>query len=956
MKKDKIKEMREHQKAAKLAFYRQKEAEKQKELEEKRIEEEKKKELEELAQQRARIMENLKLTSKPEKKKHSAAKAGGLKSTFALGENKVLMTSFGKGNEAIPEKLIVDGVVTDYEKNLEVEPLKKDFKVQGRLFNSPVVASDPYRREKVGKDVIDRKDFLENYYFGRTFEDNIHIQLIYNIMDIEKILSIHINNILYGLNNILNRDKDNPSDIVGMMRAKSYDNFKDKKENEKKYNQFKTLLQTPQLSYYGTAFYKTGFDIKAKKERVLKRDEKDIYYILSLLSTVRQFLAHKSDDNRNDKHDNYQVALYTFDREFDDLYTNDNTQFRKDARKVLDGLYDSRVISLNESFLEHAKIDLTILFKAYGIENMEDKMSLARRYYDFVVRKEYKHLGFSLKLLRECIISENQHIADKEYDTMRSRINRLFDFVSYKYYEENQPHAAELVEKLRAHSGQEEKNSIYADASLGLWKNIKSIIDGKILKEMDGDNLAAMKKIDPVIGETSVESLITPLWKPISVDASYFTKIIYLLTLFLDGKEINDLVTTLINKFENIASFNTVLSSATQETPITREYLIFENSKEVSKELRALNSFARMETPDASTNREMFVEAAKILGYDADRKNLEQYFDTLLDKNASKAEKGFRNFIRNNVINSLRFKYLIKYCNVEDVKCFSKNKFLVGFVMKSIPEAQILRYYKSCINEFADKYSESMRSELSDIITNMSFEKLKIKEGKEKLQKQNIIRLYLTVCYLFFKNLVYVNSRYFLAFYCLERDMKLWGYEQPGFSKPFNSYNTLTALFINEGKVRKTAKTRKVADENGIVRYEDVSEKHIPAVYIKTNLENSDNVVIHAFRNSAEHMNAVRSCSKYLGGISSAESYFEIYHYITQCYLRESLANNGDIKNPKIAEYFENVEKYHKYSKDFVKALCIPFGYNLARFKNLSIDGLFDMNDTRENSRTDFDD
>ena len=904
--------------------------------------------------------ENIGKVENQNQKKRSGAKASGLKSTFALGENRVLMTSFGKGNEAIPEKLIVDGAVTDYEKNLEVTPLKKDFKVKGKHFNNPIVASDPYRRTKVGKDVIDRKEVLEQKYYGRTFDDNIHIQLIYNIMDIEKILSVHVNNILYGLNNVLNRNSDDASDIIGMMRSKPYSDFCVAND---KYEQFKGNLNNSQLSYYGTAFYKTGFDIKAKKERVLKRDEKDIYYILSLLSTVRQFLAHKSDDNRNSKEDNYQVALYTFDEKFDDLYKEKNIVFRKDARKVLDGLYDSRVISLNESFLKNAKKDLTILFKAYGIENRGDKMKIIREYYDFLIRKSYKNLGFSLKLLRECIISENRWISGKKYDTMRSRLNRLFDFVVYKYYEENQTRATVLVEKLRAHSCQEEKDRIYIDESLVLWKGIKSIVSDKILAEMNGKNLATMR-IDPAIGETSIERLTVPEWKPIVTTATYFTKIVYLLTLFLDGKEINDMVTTLINKFENIASFNEVLSSTGCKNQINREYSIFENSNEVSKELRVLNSFARMEVPDASTNREMFVEAAKILGYDAGRKNLEQYFDTLLDKNASKAEKGFRNFIRNNVINSLRFKYLIKYCNVEDVKCFSKNKSLVEFVMKSIPEAQILRYYKSCINEFEDKYSDNMRSELSDVIVSMSFEKLKgvvqqanrnTKEEKEKLQKQNVIRLYLTVCYLFFKNLVYVNSRYFLAFYCLERDMKLWDYEKPGFSESYNSYNTLTKKFIEEDKIRRTAKRKKVIDDSGNVRYEEVSEKHIPAVYLKNNLENSDNAVIHAFRNSAEHMNAVRRCSKYLGSISSVESYFEIYHYITQCYLRECLMNSDNVKNPKIAEYFENVEKYRTYSKDFVKALCIPFGYNLARFKNLSIDGLFDMNDVRENLRTDFD-
>ena len=48
------------------------------------------------------------LKEKPslDEKKHSSAKAAGLKSTFLLPENRLLMTAFGKGNEAIPEKLV----------------------------------------------------------------------------------------------------------------------------------------------------------------------------------------------------------------------------------------------------------------------------------------------------------------------------------------------------------------------------------------------------------------------------------------------------------------------------------------------------------------------------------------------------------------------------------------------------------------------------------------------------------------------------------------------------------------------------------------------------------------------------------------------------------------------------------------------------------------------------------
>lgn len=48
--------------------------------------------------------------------------------------------------------------------------------------------------------------------------------------------------------------------------------------------------------------------------------------------------------------------------------------------------------------------------------------------------------------------------------------------------------------------------------------------------------------------------------------------------------------------------------------------------------------------------------------------------------------------------------------------------------------------------------------------------------------------------------------------------------------------------------------------------------------------------------------------------------------------------------NPVTKKYFQLVTTYNACCRDFVKALNTPFAYNLARFKNLTIDGLFDKN------------
>ena len=47
----------------------------------------------------------------------------------------------------------------------------------------------------------------------------------------------------------------------------------------------------------------------------------------------------------------------------------------------------------------------------------------------------------------------------------------------------------------------------------------------------------------------------------------------------------------------------------------------------------------------------------------------------------------------------------------------------------------------------------------------------------------------------------------------------------------------------------------------------------------------------------------------------------------------------------KVDPYYEGLTKWHTYVKDMVKALNSPFGYNVPRFKALTIDDLFDRNE-----------
>lgn len=207
---------------------------------------------------------------KPPKK--SLAKAAGLKSTFVISpqEKELAMTAFGRGNDALLQKRIVDGVVRD------VAGEKQQFQVQrqdesrfrlqnSRLADRTVTADDPLHRAETprrqplgaGMDQLRRKAILEQKYFGRTFDDNIHIQLIYNILDIHKMLAVPANHIVHTLNLLGGYGE---TDFVGMLPAGlPYDKLRVVKKKNGDTVDIKADIaayaKRPQLAYLGAAFY-----------------------------------------------------------------------------------------------------------------------------------------------------------------------------------------------------------------------------------------------------------------------------------------------------------------------------------------------------------------------------------------------------------------------------------------------------------------------------------------------------------------------------------------------------------------------------------------------------------------------------------------------------------------------------------------------------------------------------
>lgn len=871
-------------------------------------------------------------------KKKSSVKAAGMKSIL-VSENKMYITSFGKGNSAVLEYEVDKVDNNNYNKtqlsskdnsNIElgdVNEVNITFSSKrGNESGVEINTSNPTHRSgessPVRWDMLGLKSELEKRFFGKTFDDNIHIQLIYNILDIEKILAVYVTNIVYALNNMLGIKKsESYDDFMGYLSARNtYEvfthpdksNLSDKAKGniKKSFSTFNDLLKTKRLGYFGLE------EPKTKDTRVSQAYKKRVYHMLAIVGQIRQCVFH-------DLSEHSEYDLYSF--------IDNSKKVYRECRETLDYLVDERFDSINKGFIQGNKVNISLLIDMMKGYEADD---IIRLYYDFIVLKSQKNLGFSIKKLREKMLDEyGFRFKDKQYDSVRSKMYKLMDFLLFCNYYRNDVVAGEaLVRKLRFSMTDDEKEGIYADEAAKLWGKFRNDFEN-IADHMNGDVIKELGKADMDFDEKILDSE-----KKNASDLLYFSKMIYMLTYFLDGKEINDLLTTLISKFDNIKEFLKIMKSSAVdvECELTAGYKLFNDSQRITNELFIVKNIASMRKPAASAKLTMFRDALTILGID-DNITDDRISEILKLKEKGKGIHGLRNFITNNVIESSRFVYLIKYANAQKIREVAKNEKVVMFVLGGIPDTQIERYYKSCV-EFPDMNSslEVKRSELARMIKNIRFDDFKnVKQqakGRENVAKERakaVIGLYLTVMYLLVKNLVNVNARYVIAIHCLERDFGLYKEIIPELASKNlkNDYRILSQTLCELCDkspnlfLKKNERLRKC---------------------VEVDINNADSSMTRKYRNCIAHLTVVRELKEYIGDIRTVDSYFSIYHYVMQ---RCITKRENDTKQEDKIKYEDDLLKNHGYTKDFVKALNSPFGYNIPRFKNLSIEQLFDRNE-----------
>jgi len=898
-----------------------------------------------------------------EKTLKGKAKRLGLKSIF-VKDNELLLTSFNKGDDVIIEKIIVDNDITKVKNiaNPENYSIKEVSNKKLILANAKLKAeidNPSYSRNNSGavarQDYLQRKAKIENDFFGKIFNDNIHIQLAYNIMDIKKIFGLYVNEGVFTMEN-LSRDFERVEDFVGTLRYEnSYYDLKDEKK-KKVFEEYFDQVDD-YLKYFSNAFSKDSFD-KDKKGENKKRENRKIetYNILRTLSMFRQFSVHS----------------YT------DLY-NLNQNNNKDLIKIINDRYDTVYSNLLDNTVKTSKNNIELIFDILKLNKNDDnlKKEILNDYFNFVINKSLSHMGFKFKTLKELLLKK---LGINVLDDNKKDTYMVINFIIYKIISDKEDIVNKYVSELLASEKTTDKDSIYdrfADEIKPLFKNIIT---------EDWVNYSKGKdKSDFYIDESLLN-------KPSSSN-NIFYKAVYFLTVFLDKKEINMLLTSLINKVNNIKGFIKVLNNNSELLP---EYNMFGNVEEldeISSSLNVVMTIARMQKnfnkkfkndKNDSANKislEMLYDAYCLFGYEGNKETFSK--DTEQDRNQIKGKRiaKFQNKIGSAIANSNQFRYIIKYASPKECYKVMKNTSVIQFVLNEIPQTQIDKYldgkYDGASKEDKIKFLSEELSSLNIYYMRQSYD---INNDTEANQMK-LPKLYMTVIYQIIKQMVRINAYYNIAFSCLERDRALYNipYDYLEFSdlilveafskgdKEFDLSNKTSK--DNKDKINHisidapTNKYKRKVDgviidaegpKLGSCKYSWIKDniETFKSIFYKqdikdvcTEIEKCNIVYRKTVRNNIAHLNVISNLGDMINEFCTSKkkmrSYFELYQYAIQKNFLLLFENNKYKMTEFLEECKNEIYSTKTYSKKLLHILNMPFAYNMARYKNLTIEDIF---------------
>lgn len=803
-------------------------------------------------------------------KKKYHAKALGLKSVLVMGD-RLAVTSFldakitsADGSETVKaanlEKVTtLEGeaikTVPAQERmfHVEVDPEKIDLQTKNPSEGVKFSFENP-GKTNIGEDYIGIKNRLEEEFFGKAYQrDNLHVQIAYNVLDIKKILGTYINNIIYIFYN-LNRGADEMDrqvfeDLLGVLYTdntledqeqyiqKLFQEGDTKKAEEKQRHleEVRRLLKNTSAYhvYFGTLFRRadkfdapkglTEEELRARKKAFYQeQDKKNLSYnynILRLLSVARQLCMHAKNNGGL-----AESALFNLES---------TLQSAPELLSILNEKYKDGIKKLNNGFVGNAKNNLYILRKVYPDVPLE---KLTEMYYRLTIRKETRNFGINLRQLRQNMIEQYFgkvcDVRGEQYDSFRNKIHTVLDFIlmDYMLCNDNAKNGSirqQMIDELRlAEKDEAAKKNIYKAYAARYWEKVQK------RWELAWNAILAQEQQERKFsGEVELEDIAQKDYAISEQNTDCFVKFLYFICKFLDGKEINELLCALINKFDNIADLLETGRMCGRSVEFQQEYAFFNESRKIGEQIRTVKNLASMEFTGVKKQKKrskdnelaypeiVYRDALALLGYsfpkyttDRDLSGIpeeerEKYYTpqykefreifyekqkidagrVLYNKNGTvKLDHKVRNFICNNILMSKWFFYVVKYNRPVECRNLISNEKMLKFVLYDIPETQINRYYETVTGKREDVSTDGKRDALVNALKDFSGKSIledifcipdadykKQVKGSLKEKKKAIVRLYLTVAYLITKSMVKVNTRFSIAFSMLERDAYL---------------------------------------------------------------------------------------------------------------------------------------------------------------------------------------
>ncbi len=894
--------------------------------------------------------------------KKSKAKLAGVKWVIKANDDVAYISSFGKGNNSVLEKRIIGDVSSDVNKDshMYVNPkyTKKNYEIKNGFSSGSSLTTHPNKPDKnSGMDALCLKTYFEKEIFKDKFNDNMHIQAIYNIFDIEKTLAKHITNIIYAVNSLDRSYIQSGNDTIGFglnfnIPYAEYGGGKDSKgnpENKSAWEKRESFIKfynnaKDRFGYFESVFYQNGKPISREK----------LYIYLNILNFVRNSTFHYNN-----------TSSHLYKERYCKINPKNNLKTNFEFVSYLNEFVKNKFKNVNKNFVSNEKNNLYIILNAYGedTEDVEAVKKYSRELYKLSVLKANKNLGVNVKKLREsaieygyCPLPYDKEKEVAKLSSIKHKLYKTYDFVITHYLNSNDKLLLEIVEALRLSKNDDEKENVYKIYAEKIFKAEYVINPIKAISNLFAEKGNKLFNEKVIINEEYVEDI------RIDKNIHNFTKVIFFLTCFLDGKEINDLLTNIISKLQVIDDHNNVIKAiANNKDAVYKDYsdkyAVFKNSGKIATELEAIKSIARMENKiDKAFKEPLLKDAMLALGVssnDLDEK-YEKYFKT--DVDADKDHQKVSTFLMNNVINNSRFKYVVKYINPADINRLAKNKHLVKFVLDQIPHKQIDSYYNSVCTVEEPSYKGKIQL-LTKKITGLNFyslfENCKI-PNVEKEKKKAVITLYFTIIYILVKNLVNINGLYTLALYFVERD----GF----FYKKICEKKLIETLKIKDKKQLYKADDylllpeifsgSKYREETKNLKLPKEKDREIMKKYLPNDKDRGEyNKFFKQYRNNIVHLNIIANLSKLTSTIDKEiNSYFEIFHYCTQRVMFDYCKGKNKVvfaKMKDLAHIKSDCDEFsskntYPYSSAVLRFMNLPFAYNVPRFKNLSYQKFFD--------------